>query len=296
MNDESKSTAASSSETVMFDVGGKIYKVSHSLLEQHSETVLAKLVDDKWLADSDKCKPVFIERNGNAFEYVLDYLRYGSVELPPNIMMSTVTRELDYYGIDVVEDTIKQDSPADELHRLKKVVADAELNHDMFVVAVHANHQFMKGENIFAIGNNAKDAIGLKKSPSEYASSSALASDVLKEYLMSYYGLKAYDIVFSKTTGMSLKMLKPDWTNGESLSSSGSKGDIVNPKPGDWRCNACSTSNPKGERKCLACETSKPYKFGEPVNAFGDRVEERGFGAFPPMSASAPRNPFGSSA
>ena len=296
MNDESKSTAASSAETVMFDVGGKIYKVSHSLLEQHSETVLAKLVDDKWLADSDKGKPVFIDRNGIAFEYVLDYLRYGSVELPPNIMMSTVTRELDYYGIDIVEDTIKQDSPADELHRLKKVVADAELNHDMFVVAVHANHQFMKGENIFAIGNNAKDAIGLKKSPSEHASSSALASDVLKEYLMSYYGLKAHDIVFSKTTGMSLKMLKPDWTNGESLSSSGSKGDMFNPKPGDWRCNACSTSNPKGERKCLACETSKPYKFGEPLNAFGDRVEERGFGAFPPMSASAPRNPFGSSA
>ena len=113
---------------------------------------------------------------------------------------------------------------------------------------------------------------------------------------MSYYGLKAHDIVFSKTTGMSLKMLKPDWTNGESLSSSGSKGDMFNPKPGDWRCNACSTSNPKGERKCLACETSKPYKFGEPLNAFGDRVEERGFGAFPPMSASAPRNPFGSSA
>lgn len=111
MNDESKSTAAYSSETVMFDVGGKIYKVSHSLLEQHSETVLAKLVDDKWLADSDKGKPVFIDRNEIAFEYVLDYLRYGSVELPPNIMMSTVTRELDYYGIDIVEDTIKQDSP-----------------------------------------------------------------------------------------------------------------------------------------------------------------------------------------
>ena len=190
--------------------------------------------------------------------------------------MSTVTRELDYYGIDIVEDTIKQDSPADELHRLKKVVADAELNHDMFVVAVHANHQFMKGENIFAIGNNAKDAIGLKKSPSEYASSSALASDVLKEYLMSYYGLKAHDIVFSKTTGMSLKMLKPDWTNGESLSSSGSKGDMFNPKPGDWRCNACSTSNPKGERKCLACETSKPPK----PQAFG------GFGAPLPPSRS----------
>ena len=62
MSDESKSTAASSTETVMFDVGGKIYKVSHSLLEQHSETVLAKLVDDKWLADSDKGKPVFIDR------------------------------------------------------------------------------------------------------------------------------------------------------------------------------------------------------------------------------------------
>ena len=97
----------------------------------------------------------------------MDYLRYGSVELPPNIMMSTVTRELDYYGIDIVEDTIKQNSPADELYRLKKVVADAELNHDMFVVAVHANHQFMKGESIFAIGNNAKDAIGLKKSLAE---------------------------------------------------------------------------------------------------------------------------------
>ena len=263
MSDESKST---SSETVTFDVGGKMYKVSRSLLGQHPETVLAKLVDDKWLDDPSKA--VFIDRNGIVFEYVLDYLRYGSVELPPNIMMSTVTRELDYYGIDIVEDTIKQDSPADELHRLKKVVANAELKHDMFVVAVNANHQFMNGESIFAIGNEAKDAIGLKQSPSSYASSSSEASELLKEYLMNYYGLKAHDIVFSKTTGMSLKMVKPDWTNGESLSST-SRGDMFNPKPtGDWRCKACSTSNPKGERKCLACETSKPF-------SFGDRIEER---------------------
>ena len=64
------------SETVKFNVGGKHYEVSRALIDEHcSETVLGKLVSDTWNDDPDKA--VFVDRDGDIFAQVLNYLRYG---------------------------------------------------------------------------------------------------------------------------------------------------------------------------------------------------------------------------
>ena len=65
----------STTNTIKFNVGGRPFEVSRDLMEEHSETMLGKLVSEAWQADPEE--PVFIDRNGNIFEYVLDYLRYG---------------------------------------------------------------------------------------------------------------------------------------------------------------------------------------------------------------------------
>ncbi len=62
-------------ETVKFNVGGKHYEVSRALIDAHSDTMLGKLVSDTWNEDPEKS--VFIDRNGDIFSHVLDYLRYG---------------------------------------------------------------------------------------------------------------------------------------------------------------------------------------------------------------------------
>jgi len=63
-------------EIVQFDVGGRVFKTSRSLIDQHEDTMLARLMSDTWQEDPNKS--VFIDRNGDTFSHILDYLRYGS--------------------------------------------------------------------------------------------------------------------------------------------------------------------------------------------------------------------------
>ena len=62
--------------TVKFNVGGKHFEVSRALIDGHAEdTVLVKLVSDTW--NEDPSKAVFIDRDGDIFAHILNYLRYG---------------------------------------------------------------------------------------------------------------------------------------------------------------------------------------------------------------------------
>ena len=92
--------------TIRLDVGGTIYRVSKSLLEQtHSGSMLARLVSDTWHNNSnnptnigDNDDPIFIDRNGDRFQHVLDYLRDPETTFPPHLA-AAIGRELDYFGI-----------------------------------------------------------------------------------------------------------------------------------------------------------------------------------------------------
>ena len=133
------------------------------------------------------------------------------MDLPHNMPMANFMRDMDFYGIIAEDASVSQISPADELRRLKQTVAEGELKHDMFLIAIHANHSFVTGKSSLAIANDQREKIGLKHSPSDYSNSSTKASELLSGYLKTYYGLKGYDITFSKTSGMSVKLSKPDW-------------------------------------------------------------------------------------
>ena len=49
--------------------------VSCDLIDAHSETMLGRLVSDTLIENHEKS--VFVERNGDVFPHVLDYLRHG---------------------------------------------------------------------------------------------------------------------------------------------------------------------------------------------------------------------------
>jgi hypothetical protein len=66
---------SNAAETVKFHVGGRHFEVSRALIVSHSKMVLGLLVSDNWNDDQDKA--VFIDRDGDIFAHVLNYLRYG---------------------------------------------------------------------------------------------------------------------------------------------------------------------------------------------------------------------------
>lgn len=92
------------SPTVTFNAGGKILMVSRSLIDQDADTMLARLVSDTRQSDPEEA--VFIDRDGDIFGQVLNYLRYGSVVLPRTVSKEMFLRDMDYYGIVAEEGSV----------------------------------------------------------------------------------------------------------------------------------------------------------------------------------------------
>mmetsp|Transcript_2289 Transcript_2289/g.3476 ORF Transcript_2289/g.3476 Transcript_2289/m.3476 type:complete len:260 (+) Transcript_2289:17-796(+) len=251
-------------ETVAFDVGGKLFRVSRNLIEQYSDTMLGKIASETWQRGSSAV--VFIDRDGDLFAHVLNYLRYGSIVLPVLISREMFDREMDYYGIitDVNTHTIKQESSFHALELVKNKLEDAELEHDMFLIAVHAYHKFMTGKRLCFFNEDSN--IGLCRNPCVHSSNRRLnAKQILKDNLKAYYGIDAWSITFSQAKrtslfgdrspgppfGVNLHLANPAERPNANLIKSGLL------KKGEWYC-ICTTKNPVGSNKCLACETAKP--------------------------------------
>ena len=97
-------------KTVRFDVGGHLYRVSKSLIEQHDDTMLARLVSDTWLSNPDAT--IFIDRDGESFKYVLYYMRYGKVSLPITVSREMFLLDMEYYGFTSVDTDNSHSTPA----------------------------------------------------------------------------------------------------------------------------------------------------------------------------------------
>ena len=85
---------------IKFNVGGFRYEVSQSLLDAYPNTRLAKSASKQWSGDPNA--EIFIERDGDRFRLVLDYLRDGRVFLPVGSSKDALLMELQYYGVDNV--------------------------------------------------------------------------------------------------------------------------------------------------------------------------------------------------
>lgn len=91
-------TNALRTTTTKFNVGGTMYEVSQSLLNQFSNTMLARAASDMWNntkkpnnnnSNSTTNDPIFINRDGERFKYVLDYMRDNKIVIP----LSSITKE-----------------------------------------------------------------------------------------------------------------------------------------------------------------------------------------------------------
>jgi hypothetical protein len=191
----------SASKTVRFDVGGLFYKVSRSLIELYPDTMLARMVDTKWKQDDDDGEQaMFIDRNGDRFQYVLDYMRDRQVSLPMTVSVSGFRQDLEYYGFDnVKESCINVGTPAeagplfgtltgnfysdmDEFEDLIKESEDNTAKLKRQQCSLKMAHEVF-GRSASMHGN------GPHKIRFENCRYDRYDSGYLKEYLANYYGL-----------------------------------------------------------------------------------------------------------
>ena len=87
---------------IKFNVGGVRYEVSQSLLDSYPDSMLAQSASENWQKDPNE--EIFIERNGLRFQFVLDYLRDGHVNLPGSVSKAALLTDLKFYGFESVKD------------------------------------------------------------------------------------------------------------------------------------------------------------------------------------------------
>lgn len=93
---------------VTFNVGGKTYQVKQSLLNRFPDTVLGT-ISLLWNNESHgHNEPIFLDRNGDRFPYILDYMRdQQKIVLPLSVSKESFVKDLEFYGFhDIIEDDI----------------------------------------------------------------------------------------------------------------------------------------------------------------------------------------------
>lgn len=82
------------------NVGGKTYCTTKTTLTNQGENFFSSLLSDRIPSLKDKDNNYFIDRNGTLFEFVLDFLRTGDLDLPEHISKHALLKEARFYLID----------------------------------------------------------------------------------------------------------------------------------------------------------------------------------------------------
>jgi hypothetical protein len=106
--------------------------------------MLAKMISEAWKNENDKDKPLFIDRDGDIFSHVLNYLRYGSIDLPPSTPKTMFWRELDYYGITAADGTVKSMSFIECVQTNNAKFEHHKLVKDMLALAAKCNIKLLQ--------------------------------------------------------------------------------------------------------------------------------------------------------
>jgi hypothetical protein len=174
-------------DTIKFNVGGRPFEVSRVLIDHKPDTLLAKMISETWEKDPEK--PLFIDRDGDLFAYVLNYLRYGSIELPNTIPQSMFKRELDYFGITPEESSVKQMSIGEIARTFKTEFQCQKLKYETFTLATECQLQFCQG-------SCEKDTVCFTKNINSLdfvtnGEFSKAAKEMLEKHLRHYFGMTA---------------------------------------------------------------------------------------------------------
>jgi BTB/POZ domain len=119
------------SSTVKLDVGGSVYKVSRSIIESFPETMLARLISKRWTTRSDDNATIFIDRNGDRFQYVLDYMRDKEIHLPLSVPKAAMMNDLEFLGFSNIDSNSIHDGAASAEAATQIAICEAQYQQEL---------------------------------------------------------------------------------------------------------------------------------------------------------------------
>lgn len=95
---------------VHLNVGGKQYVTSKSTLTKCPDCMLAVICEDRWTPENSTENPIIIDRDGNMFRYILNYLRNESLFVFPDSLaeQKELYVEADYFALTELCDRINR--------------------------------------------------------------------------------------------------------------------------------------------------------------------------------------------
>jgi hypothetical protein len=89
------------SQIVNINVGGTMYATSIETLNTCPGSFLGCLFSGNWHAQEDAEGRVFIDRDGQQFRHILNFLRTGTVHVPTDAAdLTALANEADFFGLD----------------------------------------------------------------------------------------------------------------------------------------------------------------------------------------------------
>jgi hypothetical protein len=90
----------SGTDTVTFNVGGRLFEVSLSTLDRYPRSLLSQLVREQWPRGARGNAAVYLDRDGERFRYILDLMRDQKVKLPCTESREMFIREVKHLGLE----------------------------------------------------------------------------------------------------------------------------------------------------------------------------------------------------
>jgi hypothetical protein len=109
----------SKEDIIRFNVGGTPYEVALATLQKSPETMLAKLASKKWRERSgnDADEPIFIDRDGEIFKYILAWYRNNVIIIPRTIPVGAVENEVKFFSLPDTVVVEQEKTPISESYR-----------------------------------------------------------------------------------------------------------------------------------------------------------------------------------
>lgn len=124
---DGKAEAGDFDGTVVFDVGGRLFRVLRQTVQTRPSALLASLTDD---LGTDSSRPIFIDANPDRFSYILDWYRYGEMFIPNDSTVDAVRRDARFF---LLPDVVRINGTSHAIHPI--LASEA---HDAMVAAVTA--------------------------------------------------------------------------------------------------------------------------------------------------------------
>jgi hypothetical protein len=194
--------------TVKFDVGGRLYKVSRTLIEKFPSTMLARMISETWQKDPDGT--LFIDRDSDRFRFCLDYMRADKVWLPLNIPKEAFLDDLDFYGFEDV-DPRKIHGGSSNLAAARHLIKCKE-EHDQFMASNMTGHCEEAAYECFVRFSQGK-SLALRHMSDIYMSMTvAIANQAEFQDHLAKYGLTYAEVELAMQNHATLKV-KEDTIN-----------------------------------------------------------------------------------